>query len=379
MVGCSALFFLHPSINSLFNSNTTLYALNNNNCIAHFSENQPDVNLTITKTLKLQIPLVFGSSELSSNHLKSICYHFFKEKNIAVQTIGHAGFQCFAISSVLATNAEFLKNSKILIILSPGWFEGKYAKGTELPCFFEYNNQFSLSKHYESKYIPTDYQLYFTNYLNRKYSQINSPNALINLLAHRGNIKYSLFNKVNELIYDYTKASHPEYKRLEYIEQDLVSSSSNKYEFNKPILNWDSLNNSAINEFKKLSTNNDLGIENSYYDFWVKSKPLKQIQIPSHNQEFEDLKALLNLCHQLKCKPIFTIMPINPLVYENAKGLVPVITNIKAELDKYQFHYLDMFTPNVTNYKKGVLEDIMHPGEYGWLQINQFLINEFGK
>jgi poly-D-alanine transfer protein DltD len=96
-----------------------------------------------------------------------------------------------------------------------------------------------------------------------------------------------------------------------------------------------------------------------------------------YNQEFEDFKMLLLLCKETNCRPIFTITPINTLCYSNPNDINPIMTSIMKELDKYGFNYLDLFSSNLKSYEKGVLEDIMHPGDYGWYQLDKYIIDEF--
>ena len=100
------LFISKPKIDDyLKKKRPVTFSVNYSSSIDHFNYLNPDVNLAISNSIKSGVPTVFGSSELSSNHLKGVCYNFFKEKNIKIQTIGHAGFQCFAISSVLVQHA----------------------------------------------------------------------------------------------------------------------------------------------------------------------------------------------------------------------------------------------------------------------------------
>jgi D-alanyl-lipoteichoic acid biosynthesis protein DltD len=374
------LFISKPEIDDyLKKKHPVPFLINSNTNIAHFDYLKPDVNLAISNSIKSGIPTVFGSSELSSNHLKGVCYNFFKEKHINLQTIGHAGFQCFAISTVLAANADLLKGSKIVINLSPVWFEGKFAKGTNLECFFEYNNNFSLNEILNNTNIPIEYKNYYCNYISDKYSQINSPNAMINILAlsNKNQILYYPFTFMHKLVYEFNYKNDSQLQTFSYFQKS-KNQTSIRYSFNKPMINWDSLYQSAISDFKKQSTNNSLGVYNEYYTTWIKDKRPKLIEPLPYNQEFEDFKMLLLLCKQTNCRPIFTISPINTLCYSNPMDINPIMIDIMKELDKNGFKYLDLFSSNLKNYEKGVLEDIMHPGDYGWYQLDKFIIDEFG-
>ena len=79
-----------------------------------------DNQFAFSYALKHRIPIVLGSSELTSDHLKALPKHFFKDQRTF--SLGHAGFQSLVMLSSLAANRPLINNSKITIILSPGWF-----------------------------------------------------------------------------------------------------------------------------------------------------------------------------------------------------------------------------------------------------------------
>ena len=53
------------------------------------------------------------------------------------------------------------------------------------------------------------------------------------------------------------------------------------------------------------------------------------------------------------------------------------INAITKELKQNNMQVLDMFTPNLKNYQDGVLEDIMHPYNIGWYQIDKFILDNY--
>ena len=380
-IGLIALIICKNSIDKYWDKKYPISFVNAKDAhLANYNYLQPDVNLTIAHSIKQGIPLVFGSSELSSSHLKAVCYNFFKEKGIKLQTMGHAGCQCFAISSILAANANLLKEGRIVINLSPVWFEGNYArKGTDIECFLEYNNIYNMQSVLTNTILPKAYKNYYSQYISKKLSSINSPNALVNLLAFqdKNKILYAPFNAINQFIYNQQYANDWHLQTLQAYQQS-IEKTTLRYSFFKPVVNWDSLYRQAISAFEEQSTNNNLGVENNYYSTWLKGKRLKLIEPVSNNQEFEDFKMLLQLCVKTNCKPIFTITPINTLCYANPKDIEPIMNDVMTELDTYGFSYLNLFTNNLKRYEKGVLEDIMHPGEYGWYQLDKYMMDEFG-
>lgn len=373
LIACLFFFFFKEKIDSFYQEKyKSDFGFITENYVPTFNQNRLSENITLSSALAKSIPVVFGSSELTSHHLNALCYNFFKEHNLSIQAFGHAGFQCFAISTVLAANRPVLKNSKIAIILSPGWFEGSDSKGTDLQCFFEYNNDVVMNQIYWDNQLSDSYKTHYANYIKKKYGQINSPSNIINQFYTYNDELYAPFNLM------YEKVSHSSYssdvynKLLSNLAKDTI-----QYHFQNFKPNWDSLYQSSIEEFKKTSTNNNLGVENEYYSNWLKGKSGLKLEIYENSQEYEDFKMLLSLCKELDCKPIFIIMPLNTLAYRNVKGLEPTIKDIKNELQQHDFKCLDMFTPALNHYQIGTTEDVMHPGNYGWYQIDKFIIEEF--
>ncbi len=373
LIACLFFFYSKDKIDNYYQEKyKSDFGFITENYIPTFNQNRLSENITLSNALDKSIPVVFGSSELTSHHLNALCYNFFKEHQLSIQAFGHAGFQCFAISNVIAANRPVLKNSKIAIILSPGWFEGSDSKGTDLQCFFEYNNDVVMNQIYCDNQLSNSYKTYYANYIKRKYGQINSPSNMINQFYTYNDKLYAPFN------FMYEKVSHSSYDSDVYNKLLLnLSQDTIQYRFQNFKPNWDSLYQSAIEEFKKTSTNNDLGVENEYYANRLKGKSEKKFKITENSQEYQDFKMLLSLCKELNCKPVFIIMPLNTLAYKNAKELEPTIKNIESELKQNDFKYLDMFTPALSNYQIGTTEDVMHPGNYGWYQMDKFIIEEF--
>lgn len=373
LIACLFFFYSKEKIDSFYQEKyKSDFGFITENYIPTFNQNRLSENITLSNALVKSIPVVFGSSELTSHHLNALCYNYFKEHHLKIQAFGHAGFQCFAISNVIAANRSVLRNSKIAIILSPGWFEGSDSKGTDLQCFFEYNNDIVMNQIYWDKQLSDSYKTHYANYIKKKYGQINSPSNIINEFYTYNDVLYKPFNFMYENLNRSSYASEVYNKLLLNLSLD-----TNQYRFKNINSNWDSLYQLSIEEFKKTSTNNDLGVENEYYSNWLKGKSGLKLEIHENSQEYEDFKMLLSLCKELDCNPIFIIMPLNTLAYKNVKGLEPTIKDIKNELQQHDFKCLDMFTPALNHYQIGTTEDVMHPGNYGWYQIDKFIIEEF--
>jgi poly-D-alanine transfer protein DltD len=139
--------------------------------------------------------------------------------------------------------------------------------------------------------------------------------------------------------------------------------------------NWDSLFTASKANFKSLSSNNSFGIENTYYSQWMSKGQKKELGIVplNANKELKDLEMLLHFLKENDVKPVFIISPLNTLAHTNLPDLAPTVDAIKERLNKGHFNYLDMFTSNLNNYEIGVLEDVMHPYDYGWYIMDKFI------
>jgi poly-D-alanine transfer protein DltD len=144
-------------------------------------------------------------------------------------------------------------------------------------------------------------------------------------------------------------------------------------------VNWDSLFGASEASFRLISNTNTIGVENSYYESWLKDRPKKKVEAvdAAYNQEYKDFEALLHFLEANRIKPLFVIMPLNPLAHENLETLSPTIQQVSLRLKEKGFKTLNMYEQNVSSYRKGVLEDIMHPYDLGWYQIDRFILSNY--
>ncbi len=340
--------------------------------------------LALSLALKNKVPVLFGSSELTSNHLKGLAHNYFNQDSVKDKflSVGHAGFQSLSILTVLAANRELIKDAKITIILSPGWFEKQYASGTSLNSFFEYCTPNYLYKIKQDSGIDNETKNHIKNYLYRNYDKISKPDATIRFLSKKDVTPFNEsvnapFRFFDDLEVNF-QAKNDEYlisqcKIVDY----LKGVNTAPYVFYNRKVNWDSLKTLANIEFAKISSNNDIAVENEYYENWVKKKGKKTLDVvdENNNQEFKDLLMLLRFLKINNCNAQFVIMPLNTLAHKNLDILQPTISLIKQELVKNNYKTLDMFSPNLQHYQRGVLEDIMHPYDLGWYQIDEFILN----
>ena len=98
--------------------------------------------------------MVMGSSEFQ--HGKGTIYHptkLFRSRNIRAMFVGAAYNQCLSHAITLGSVAEGLKSKKVILILSPAWFDGAGVKPHTFTVRFSESEYISLM---ENKEISDD-------------------------------------------------------------------------------------------------------------------------------------------------------------------------------------------------------------------------------
>jgi poly-D-alanine transfer protein DltD len=54
-----------------------------------------------------------------------------------------------------------------------------------------------------------------------------------------------------------------------------------------------------------------------------------------------------------------------------------VIEELETKMKSSGFTYLNLFTSEPKNYDKALLSDVMHMSEYGWLQVDEFIVHRY--
>ena len=332
----------------------------------------------LKNTFKLQEDLesgklvLFGSSELTNHSHKYIPENFFnKTLKQPLISNGHAGHQSFAIMTQLAalSNKKVKENARVIVFLSPGWFEKPYAKGTNIASFLEYVDSIMLYKLYFESDVSEHYKKLVSSYIRKHFFSIKNPS----------------FSYVYSAIYPYNSIFFLQKKFIRKNLEKLKNHKIKKIIYNIPSLNWENLKKDALKNAEP-STNNEYGINNDYYTKYVlpnikKGKFPHKIEVPSikNNQEYKDFLNLTRLLKDYKIKPLFIMQDQNPYAYTNRESMLPILSKIKKELKKYGYGYLDMWTYRKEDYKIGKLTDVMHTGELGWIEIDKKIIEHFFK
>lgn len=373
------LFAFNTGFNDLFFHSKPEPVLIESPYFNNFSDNPQFEKIFLAPDRSSNTIYLLGSSELTESN-KAISYNFINSRfKTKVQGFGHAGNQCFSIFAQLLANESRLKNSKIVFIISPGWFESKPSKGTTSTIFLEYNLEQFLKNILNDSNDP-EFQAYAEKRVSQLYNEFNSPNIPLKLMNFGSRATKSI---IHEIIYaPLIVCDETLLKQKELLVKE--NSTLNIKDLNKTVItdsskiNWDSLFRESKNEVLKHSTNNNIGIENNYYSEYIKTKrgkiePVKE----SLNQEMEDFKMLVKLVKEKNVNASFIISPLNPLYFKNLKALQPTIDIIENEIRSNGFPYLNLMQTDTSKYEKAILHDVMHMSDYGWYKVDKFIIDTY--
>lgn len=352
------------------------------NYINNFKDNPTFEDQFLLSNDNADIIYLLGSSELTSA-TEATPYNFisnnFKTKVIGV---GHAGNQCFSIYSQLLANERKLKNTPIVIVLSPSWFNSKSAKGTTSTVFLEYNSDRFLESILNNNDTSlSEFKAYEAKRVNDLYTEINNPSLNLESLfleneSDKSVLHYLLYTPVIKT-HDFIKTIKSKFIQDNY---NNYSQSYNRKSIlsENVIINWDSLFNISRQEQINNSKSNTWGINDKYYKEHIKGENGKiKLVDNKYNQELKDFYMLIKLLHVKNANASFIILPLNPSYYTNCNSLTPLIKELEIELRKNNFPYINFWNADKNTFEKETLFDIMHLSKYGWYKADKFIIETY--
>lgn len=322
---------------------------------------------------------IYGSSELGSRVDKFYPTYFFnKENGFQLDLIGRGNSQSIIHAVNIAALGDELKNRKIVIIISPQWF-----------------NKNGISKDgFEMNFSSLQFYKMISSKLDKSV-KLKICERLNGLTNQDKNIKLytSLYSKNNSL----SKAALSVFKPYFYIEYkildikdkiksyklllDYKDNSENTFESS---FNWEENLMEAEKMGKQATNNNEFQIENNYYNKYIRNN-LKKLKGSMKNgkytvsPEFEDLKLLISICKSNNIKPLFISVPVNGKWYDYT-GFS------KSDRDEYYKKLNNLITSNgfkiadLSNheYDEYFLKDIMHLGWKGWVYVDKAIYEYLG-
>jgi D-alanine transfer protein len=331
---------------------------------------------------------IFGSSELGSTGIPTHPSIMFANKAMGFQVnlIGTGHSQSFIHAVNMGAVSEKLNGNKVVFIISPQWFtkEGLSQYG------FDYN--FSELQFYNLMFndrIDADLKARIAKRTSSFAKQNSSYTALYQYSSLY--TKEDFISKTEILIltpcikFKHYLLSLRDKVQAYNIIKSLNNPNAVPSQEMKKSIDWNQQLIRAEELGKQSTQNNDFGIQNEYYNTYIKEKfnSLKgsyKEQSYSESQEYDDLKLLLDLCRSQDIKPLFVSVPVNGKWYDYCEfskdDRNKYYKQVNTIVSSYGFDLLDLSSHEYEDY---CLKDIMHLGWKGWIYIDKAIDQYYNK
>lgn len=325
--------------------------------------------------------IIFGSSELSDRDIQFAPYNYLSTScHIPIIAYGQAFYQTLGMYGLLASLQQDLNpHTKIVVFISPSWFD----KGDMLPQAFslQLTDQILYRDYWnsEARTIITNYLRAhkddFKQLTDAQMAYLSSgPKSLISIGgALIGALQSDIyFARWKAFTYIHPGPYPDDYHYgIDAADQNYACSEDAMHSYESQ---------AQATELAQM-TNNDVYVRNDYFDDYLKklrvSKKNKINYFQPHLNnlpELRDLRALLNLLHGHGVQPLIITLPLNPYVYSDAAKMTPVDQEINALCKLYEASCVAM---DDWPYTPGLLKDAVHPGELGFLKIDELIYQYF--
>jgi D-alanine transfer protein len=298
--------------------------------------------------------VILGSSELTSNDLRFVPYRYLADElQMPVLAYGHSGFQSLGMQFVLAALANDLSPaSRVVIMLSPGWFDGD--GGLSADEFNEHANPL----------------------LPRLLKQPEGRAELARWLQDKGDARVA-WSMMAEQAY--------------VLRQRLVDLWAPAYAASAPVqepegpaaaarvVDWDALAQEAQSAEQSLMAGNRYAVRDDFFNKYLRTIPeggktAYQPQPLTGRDELRELTALMALLRQHNVNALFVMQPLHPMVFKDLNRFESVQREVASLCQRYAMTCMDMYS---APFEVGMLRDVQHLGELGWLRVNQKIAETF--
>jgi len=298
--------------------------------------------------------VILGSSELTSNDLRFVPYRYLADElQMPVLAYGHSGFQSLGMQFVLAALANDLSPaSRVVIMLSPGWFDGD--GGLSADEFNEHANPL----------------------LPRLLKQPEGRAELARWLHDKGDARVA-WSMMAEQAYVLRQ-------RLVDLWAPAYAASAPVQEAEGPaaaarVVDWDALAQEAQSAEQRLMAGNRYAVRDDFFNKYLRTIPeggktAYQPQPLTGRDELRELTALMALLRQHNVNALFVMQPLHPMVFKDLNRFEPVQREVASLCQRYAMTCMDMYS---APFEVGMLRDVQHLGELGWLRVNQKIAETF--
>ena len=298
--------------------------------------------------------VILGSSELTSNDLRFVPYRYLADElQMPVLAYGHSGFQSLGMQLVLAALADDLSpTSRVVVMLSPGWFDGEGGLG------------------------PDEFKEHANPLLPRLLRQPEGRAELLRWLEAKGDAGVA-WSMAAEQAYVFRQ-------RLVDLWTPAHAAPAPDPEQAGPaaaarVVDWDALASQAQGAEQALMGNNRYAVRDDFFDKYLRTVPeggktAYQPQPLTGRDELRELTALMALLRQRGVDALFVMQPLHPMVFKDLDRFTPVQREVAALCERYTMRCMDMYG---APFEVGTLRDVQHLGELGWLRVNQKIAEVF--
>ena len=320
--------------------------------------------------------VVLGSSELDSFYSNSPFRPdmFFPAHHLArVLTYGKPGFETLGMYGLLyALRPHLNAKTHLVLMLSPAWF----STGDMRPAVFNDNfNDTMLLQLYLSddpRGVIHDYlTAHQADYTDMTFAQqlfLDDPSSIIDW-----NLPQFVAHIVNSRAYN-----QREKLNLFLSQLDQPSAAVDYNKMHAMDIPWDSIEAAAREHTLRRMTNNELWLDNTFYERTVKKYPARFKEYFPRDMnpepEMNSLRLLLQMLQRSKVKPLLVMQPLNSRLYEDTGRFEPIDARIANLCREYSLDYLDLYALPL---EQGFLKDDNHPSDFGWVQLDRRIAEHF--
>ncbi|MGV2906677.1 D-alanyl-lipoteichoic acid biosynthesis protein DltD [Achromobacter sp. AGC25] len=298
--------------------------------------------------------VILGSSELTSNDLRFVPYRYLADElQMPVLAYGHSGFQSLGMQLVLAARAAARSPaSRVGVMLSPGWFDGDGGLGVDE--FKEHANPL----------------------LPRLLKQPEGRAELARWLRDKGDAGV-VWSMAAEQAYVFRQ-------RLVDLWAPAYAAPAPEREREGPaaaarVVDWDALASQAQDAEQSQMGGNRYAVRDEFFNKYLRTIPeggktAYQPQPLTGRDELRELTALMALLHQRGVNALFVMQPLHPMVFKDLARFEPIQQDVARLCQRYAMTCMDMYG---APFEVGMLRDVQHLGELGWLRVNQKIAEVF--
>ncbi len=298
--------------------------------------------------------VILGSSELTSNDLRFVPYRYLADElQMPVLAYGHSGFQSLGMQLLLAALADDLSPaSRVVVMLSPGWFDGDGGLGVDE--FKEHANPL----------------------LPRLLKQPEGRAELARWLRDKGDAGV-VWSMAAEQAYVFRQ-------RLVDLWAPAYAAPAPEREREGPaaaarVVDWDALASQAQDAEQSQMGGNRYAVRDEFFNKYLRTIPeggktAYQPQPLTGRDELRELTALMALLHQRGVNALFVMQPLHPMVFKDLARFEPIQQDVARLCQRYAMTCMDMYG---APFEVGMLRDVQHLGELGWLRVNQKIAEVF--